>query len=65
MDTNLIAMNDNENTITKVTEKEIFEQIDKANENLERGEYFFGMRYEDGVITALNWVLNGEEPPME
>lgn len=51
--------------MTKVTEKEIYEQIDKANENIESGEGYHGMSYEDGVKAALEWVLNGEEPPME
>lgn len=48
------------------TEEEINEQIDLAMEGREDGTNFAGMSYEDGVITALEW-LNGDcdEKPMD
>lgn len=39
-------------------EKRIYQEIDKATEN--EGKYH-GMSYEQGVIDALNWILNGEK----
>lgn len=47
------------------TEKEIYDQIDKANENIESGDGFHGMSYEDGVKAALEWVLGMDDAPME
>jgi hypothetical protein len=37
-------------------DKEIYAEIDKANNNIENGEGFYGMSYEDGVKAALEWI---------
>jgi len=39
------------------TEEEAYEQIDRANDNIESGEGFHGLSYEDGVKAALEWFL--------
>ena len=41
----------------KPTEAEMHEQIDAANDAIEQGGKFLGMTYEDGVKTALEWVM--------
>jgi len=48
----------------EVTESEINQQIDKAAET-ETSSKYPSMTYEQGVRAALEWVLYGEEPPME
>lgn len=49
---------------TKLTEQEIQDQIDYANDNRNA---FSGMTYAEGVAAALEWVLfgNSDEKPME
>ncbi len=49
----------------KRTEKEIYELIDQANERIENGDLYTGMSYEDGVKDALEWILGGEDRPLE
>ncbi len=49
----------------KRTEKEMYELIDQANDRLEIGELYTGMSYEEGVKDALEWVLGGEDRPLE
>jgi hypothetical protein len=48
------------------TEDEIKEQIDVAEDESMNGTKFPGMSYEDGIIEALNWVLEiYEDKPMD
>lgn len=50
-----------------VTEEQIHQVIDQANDvaNGEDGSHYPGMSYEEGIRDALNWVISGEENPME
>ena len=43
--------------LTKEQEKEIYAQIYMAEDN--DGKYN-GMSYEQGIIDALNWIINGD-----
>lgn len=48
------------------TEKEMFDQIDLANEGIEEGGKFNGMSYEEGVKATLEWVMGQvKEKPMD
>jgi hypothetical protein len=51
------------------TEKEIYDQLDKASEWTDKGAtQFAGMSYEEGVKVALEWVLDmmmDDEEPIE
>ncbi len=49
----------------KRTEKDIYMLIDQATERLRHGELYTGMSYEEGVKDALEWVLGGEDRPLE
>ena len=44
----------------EVTEEEIQQQIDDSYESNN-----FGMSYEEGVRYALEWVLSGEDAPID
>lgn len=45
---------------------EINDQIDKANEGVNEGSKFPGMSYEEGVVSALEWVMSNDNPaPMD
>jgi len=41
-----------------INKKVIEKQIDEAQDN--DGKYF-GLSYEQGIIDALNWILDGDE----
>ena len=43
-------------------EEQIQEQIDKA---IELDGTYNGMTYEQGIKDALEWILYGEEPPLD
>lgn len=48
------------------TEKEIYKQIDAASDLINEGGKYFGMTYEDGVKSALEWVVGDmNELPIE
>ena len=48
------------------TRKEVYEQIDKAQQVIESGEGYHGMSYEEGVKAALEWVIGDiDEEPIE
>lgn len=48
-------------------EKEIYDQLDQANSNIDEGtSAFSGMTYEEGVKAALEWILNKDsDAPMD
>jgi hypothetical protein len=51
---------------TKISENEINEQIDLANQAINDGGKFTFLSYEDGVKTALEWIMgNTDVKPME
>lgn len=43
------------------TKEEINKQIDIAQERRENGEGYFGMTYEEGVMAALEWVIESTD----
>jgi hypothetical protein len=48
------------------TDREIYDQIDKANERINSGETDGFMTYEDGIKDALEWIMgNRKTPPMD
>lgn len=50
----------------KRSDVEINEQIDKAIEGIEDGSMYPGMSYEEGVRSALTWIIGDtDEKPME
>lgn len=49
----------------KPKDSEIYNQIDAAKDAIENGGKYFGMTYEDGVKAALEWILTGQDKPME
>jgi len=51
--------------MTEKTDKEIFEQIDKANERINNGNTDGFRSYEDGVKDALEWIMGNGNPPMD
>ena len=52
--------------MSKPTEDEVREEIDRANSSNEEGSRYPGMTYEEGVVAALGWMLGDiKSSPME
>ncbi|QNJ55558.1 hypothetical protein SEA_PHINKY_67 [Microbacterium phage Phinky] len=51
---------------TKVTESEIDDALNDANDSIDEGTSRWpGMTYEQGVAAALNWIHNDDVSPFE
>lgn len=51
--------------MSKPSEKEVYEVLDKCSEASENGSAYPGMSYEDGLRDAINWMNGDEENPLE
>ena len=47
-----------------ISDKEIFNQIDIASQRINDGNTDGFRSYEDGVKDALQWIIDGSNPPM-
>jgi len=47
------------------TDKEIHEQIDRANDKINSGDTDGFRTYEDGIKDALEWIMGNGSPPMD
>ena len=47
------------------SEDEIYEVEAKAAKSAETGTNWAGMSYEEGILSTINWLLNGGPDPMD
>lgn len=49
------------------TEKEIYDQLEWAQEGVQEGSHYPGMPYEEGIIAMWHWLIgdNDDRPDQE